>query len=91
MTSSGAHVPKGFEGSAGPVPVVAHSAVAASPASRSVSIPFVVIAALLVGAGLFSAMVWLVTFQWIYFAGLGLLVIGGLMLFSPRAGADRAQ
>lgn len=58
---------------------------------RTLSVPFLVLAALLIGAGLFSAMVWLVTFQWLWFAGLGLLVIGGVMLFSSRAGADRAE
>lgn len=71
--------------------MAAHSASSVARASRSISIPFLVVAALLIGAGLFSAMVWLVTFQWIWFAGLGLLTIGALMLFSSRAGADRAD
>ncbi len=70
--------------------MVAQPSVAA-PVSKALSVPFLVVAALLIGAGLFSAMVWLVTFQWIWFAGLGLLVIGAIMLFSSRAGADRTE
>ncbi|MGI0131623.1 MAG: hypothetical protein ACREDK_00775 [Thermoplasmata archaeon] len=56
----------------------------------SLYLPFLVAAALLIGGGLFSAMFWLVTLQWVWFAGIGLLVLGALMLFSRRAGADRA-
>lgn len=71
--------------------MVAHPPASAPAMPRTLSVPFLVLAALLIGAGLFSAMVWLVTFQWLWFAGLGLLVIGGVMLFSSRAGADRAE
>ena len=55
-----------------------------------ISIPFVIAAALLIGAGLFSAMYWLVTFNWWYFAGFAPLLAGALMLFDPRAGASAA-
>jgi hypothetical protein len=54
------------------------------------SIPFVIAAALLIGLGIFLISLWMETFSWAYFGGIGLLAIGGLMLFSPRAGADRA-
>lgn len=58
---------------------------------NSLSLPFLVLSTILIGVGLFSAMEWLVTFSWAWFAGLGLLVIGAIMLFSPRAGSDRAE
>ena len=56
----------------------------------TLSIPFVIAAALLIGLGIFLISLWMETFSWAYFSGVGLLAIGGLMLFSPRAGADRA-
>ncbi len=54
------------------------------------SVGYVIAAALLIGAGLFLVFVWISSFQWLYFGGIFLLALGLLMLFSPRAGADRA-
>lgn len=56
----------------------------------ALSVGYVIVAALLIGAGLFLVFVWITSFQWLYFSGIFLLAIGLLMLFSPRAGADRA-
>jgi len=59
-------------------------------AARSVSIPFLVLAALLIGLGLSGMAFWLVTFQWLYFASLIPLVLGAYMLFTRGTGPDRA-
>lgn len=55
-----------------------------------ISIPFVMLAAVLIGVGILALVYWLVTFEWIYFGGILPSLTGGLMLFHPRAGADRA-
>lgn len=54
------------------------------------SVPYLLVAAILIGAGIFTICLWITSFAWIDFVGVFLLAIGGLMLFSPRAGADRA-
>lgn len=56
-----------------------------------VSIPLVVLASLLCGAGIFLTIVWLATLQWIYFSGLGLTVAGFLVLMSRRTALDSAE
>jgi Na+/proline symporter len=61
----------------------------ASSAS-SLSVPFLVLAAVLIGVGLFGMAYWLVTFQWVYFASLIPLALGGYMLFTRGTGPDRA-
>jgi len=63
---------------------------ASSRAHDGLSVPFLVLAAILIGVGLAGMAYFLVTFQWIYFASVILVVTGGLMLFTPRAGPDRA-
>ena len=60
-------------------------------ASDSLSLPFLVVAAAISGVGLISAMLFLMTFNAVWFLGLLGMVVGGLMLFSPRAGIDRAK
>ena len=57
----------------------------------AISIPFVVLAAFLIGVGILALVYWLVTFDWLYFGGVLPSVTGGLMLLHPRAGADRAD
>ncbi len=59
-------------------------------AARTISIPWVVLAALLCGLGLFTVAYWLLTGNWLYFAGLLALIAGALMLFHPRSGLDHA-
>ncbi|HZY91623.1 MAG TPA: hypothetical protein VFG07_02445 [Thermoplasmata archaeon] len=54
------------------------------------SIPYIVLAALLIGGGIFTISLWILSFAWVDFVGVFLLAIGALMLFSPRAGADQA-
>lgn len=66
----------------------AHSS--SAPSKSPVSIPWVVLAALLAGIGIFSMILWLYTFQWIYFGGILPILTGTLMLFDRRAGADSA-
>jgi len=51
---------------------------------------WVLLAGVLIGAGLLVMAYMLINFNAEYLAGSILVVIGGLMLFSPRAGADRA-
>ncbi len=55
-----------------------------------ISVPWVVLSALLIGLGLFMLAYWLVTFTWLDFLGIAPCVLGGLMLFSRRAGFDSA-
>ena len=55
-----------------------------------ISIPFVILAAVLCGLGLLSLSYWLITFNWILFAGVIPLIGGAYMLFTPLAGWDHA-
>lgn len=56
----------------------------------SLSVPFLVFAALLIGVGLFGMAYWLVTFEWLYFASVVPLVVGAYLLFTRGTGPDRA-
>lgn len=58
--------------------------------ASSLSIPWVIAAALLCGAGLFVMMYFILTFNPLYLLGVAPVVGGGLMLFDQRAGADHA-
>ncbi|MGD0256505.1 MAG: hypothetical protein ABSB90_01305 [Thermoplasmata archaeon] len=58
--------------------------------SSPISVPWVVAAALLIGLGLTLLAYVLVTFDLLYFLGIVPCVVGGLMLFSRRAGVDSA-
>lgn len=60
------------------------------PTSSSLSIPFLVLSAVMIGVGLFGVSYWLVTFNWLYFASLIPLILGGIMLFTRGTGPDRA-
>jgi len=61
-----------------------------APASTRLSVPFLVLASVLIGVGLFGMTYWLVTFGWAYFASVIPLVLGAYMLFSRGTGPDRA-
>jgi hypothetical protein len=61
-----------------------------SPSRSTVSIPYLIVSALLCGVGLFGMSFWLVTQNWLYFAALIPLILGALMLFTRGTGADRA-
>ncbi|MCI4332670.1 MAG: hypothetical protein L3K01_02905 [Thermoplasmata archaeon] len=54
------------------------------------SIAWVIGASLLMGAGLFLISTWIITFDFVYFVGFGALLVGALMILSPRMGADHA-
>ena len=58
---------------------------------NSISVPFVIAASVLAGVGLLLVLLWLITFNWLYFPGVALVLAGGLMLFDRRAGSDRAE
>ncbi|MGD0250122.1 MAG: hypothetical protein ABSB97_04465 [Thermoplasmata archaeon] len=60
----------------------------ADSAKDSLSIPFLVLASLLCGVGLFGLSFWLVTSNWLYFASLIPLILGALMLFMRGTGPD---
>lgn len=55
-----------------------------------ISVPWVLLAGLLIGTGLLVMAYLLYSFNVAYLGGSLLVVAGSLMLFSPRAGADRA-
>lgn len=59
-------------------------------ASNSISVPYVILAALICGAGLFLIMTWFLTGQWVYFVGVFLVLGGAMMFLSPRMGSDHA-
>ena len=61
-----------------------------APVANSLSVPFLILAAILCGVGLFGMALWLVTFNWLYFASLLSLLGGAVMLFTRRTGSDRA-
>lgn len=59
------------------------------PPPGSISVLFVALAAILIGSGLLLLFLWLITFAWVWFVGVLPVTVGTLMLFDPRAGADR--
>jgi uncharacterized membrane protein len=61
-----------------------------SHATRSISVAWVVLAALMIGIGLGLIAYWQLTQSWLYFAGIIPTILGGMMLFSRRAGLDHA-
>jgi hypothetical protein len=64
--------------------------VAAHAAGDTQSIPWVIGAALLMGLGLFLISTWILTFNFLFFAGFPILIVGALMILDPRMGADHA-
>ena len=61
-----------------------------APATDSLSVPYLVLSAVLAGVGLSGMAFWLVTFNWLYFASVIPLVLGAYMLFTRGTGPDRA-
>ena len=70
-----------------------HAVHGAAPAHTKspISVLYVVLASLLIGIGLACATLWLTYFNWWLFLGFLPLTLGALMLFSRRAGFDRAD
>lgn len=64
-----------------------HGRAATAP---SLSVPYLVLSAVLAGVGLAGMAYWLVTFDWLYFASVIPLVLGAYMLFTRGTGPDRA-
>jgi len=62
-----------------------------TPHGPTLSIPFLLVSAILIGAGIFLLLLWFMTAGWAYF-GLGLAgtVGGGLLLFHRATGAASA-
>ena len=73
----------GYASSASGVVAVDHRA--------PISVGWVVGASLLMGIGIFFVTLWLVTFTWAYLGGILPMAVGILMMFDPRAGADRSE
>ncbi|MFZ0699398.1 MAG: hypothetical protein WAN74_04330 [Thermoplasmata archaeon] len=62
-----------------------------SPRERAhVSAPWVVLAAVLCGVGIFLLIYWLTYFYWPAFSGVVFVFVGALLLFNRRTGLDRA-
>jgi type IV secretory pathway TrbL component len=59
-------------------------------APNTISIPWVVLASVLMGIGVLMLALWLVTFNFLLFTGSLVLLAGFLMIFSPRMGSDHA-
>lgn len=68
-----------------------HGGSGSAVVKSAISIPWVVLSSLLAGVGIFSMVLWLYTFEWIYFGGILPILTGTLMMFDRRAGADRAH
>jgi len=60
-------------------------------AVNSISVPFVILAALVASLGLFCLLYWVITFQWVFFLGVVPMTIGALMFFHPKMGSNRAE
>jgi membrane-bound ClpP family serine protease len=56
----------------------------------TISIPWVIAAAVLVGVGLLILLYFLLSFNWLYLVGVAPVVVGGMMLFDRRAGPDHS-
>jgi len=69
-----------------------HSAppVAHADAPNTLSVPWVIAAALLIAIGVFAVVYFLISFQLEFLGGIALVLGGTLMLLDPRAGSDHA-
>ena len=67
-----------------------HASRNATDAPNSISVPFVILASVLMGVGLMLTFVWLITFNWLLFPGILVVVAGALMILDPRMGSDHA-
>ncbi len=68
----------------------AHSGPHVKHPGGPINVPWVILAAVLIGIGLTVVAYWLYTFDLYYTFGIAFVVAGGLMLFDERAGADHA-
>ena len=59
-------------------------------APSTVSVPWVVLTGVLIGAGLLGTAYWLVTFSWLMFLSLAPLAAGAVLLFTRATGAEHA-
>lgn len=59
-------------------------------AASPISIGWVVLASVICGIGVLLTWAWLYTFDWLFFPGIALTIIGTMMFFSERAGLDHA-
>jgi len=59
-------------------------------APNSISVPFVLLASLLIGAGLMLTLTWLITYDWLFFPGILLVALGAFLMLDPRMGSDHA-
>ena len=59
-------------------------------ASASLSVPYLVLSAVLCGVGLFGMALFLVTFDWVFFTAVIPLAVGAYMWFTRGTGPDRA-
>jgi len=59
-------------------------------AAPSLSVPYLLLSTLLCGVGLFGMALYLVTFDWLFFAAVIPLVVGAYMLFTRGTGPDHA-
>ena len=67
-----------------------HATVSHAVVKSPISVPWVILSAILCGVGIMAMMYWLVTSEWIFFAGVIPCLIGALMFLDPRAGANHA-
>ncbi len=58
--------------------------------SGHVSVPLVIVAALLCGLGLLGIFYWLYTFNFLYFPSILILASGAYLLFTRASGPDHA-
>ncbi|GEM_PF-1528383 len=59
-------------------------------APNTLSVPWVIAAALLIAIGIFAVVYFLISFQLEFLGGIALVLGGTLMLLDPRAGSDHA-
>lgn len=75
--------------------MVAYPAPSSAPVHRTdapntLSVPWVIGAALLIALGIFSVVYFLISFQLEFLGGIALVLGGTIMLLDPRAGSDHA-
>ncbi len=57
---------------------------------NTLSVPWVIVAALLISIGIFAVIYFLISFQPAFLGGIALVLAGTFMLLDPRAGSDHA-
>ena len=72
-----------------PVAASPSRSIGAAP-SPSVSLPFLLAAAAIIGVGVMLFTEFMLTFELLYLPSVLLFLVGGLMLFHPLSGPDRS-